>query len=201
MPQVEKELPFFLGPPEPGWAFQCHTLREHGVVVAGPAPSDLLPPVDAPALRKAAVAVVQPWIEQRSQPDWLRWMRTEWAFVVLTLCRLLYTLETGDVASKPQAGRWARQVLDARYRPLIDGALAATHDTASTTVEQEVVDFIAYTVALFTERGQLQKAGDTEDRRDTGRVRAPSMEQPRSARRRNRTVGRDSCARAKEETE
>ena len=200
MPQAEKEMPFFLGPPEPGWAFQCHTLRQHGVVVAGPAPESLLPPIDASVLRQAAVAVAQPWIEQRGQPDWLRWMRTAWAFVVLTLCRLLYTLETGDVVSKAQAGRWARQVLDERFRPLVESALSAAHGTASTTVERQVVDFIAYTAALFTERGLLQRAGDEEeDRRHADRVQPSRMEQPRSARQRTRNVERDGRPRDNEE--
>jgi hypothetical protein len=45
-------------------------------------------------------------------------------YAALTMCRMLHTLETGEVVSKQAAGRWALTALDERWRPLIERALA-----------------------------------------------------------------------------
>ncbi|MCD4751669.1 MAG: DUF4111 domain-containing protein [Anaerolineaceae bacterium] len=42
--------------------------------------------------------------------------------LVLTLCQLLYTLEQGETASKPDAVAWALETLDVSWYPLIHSA-------------------------------------------------------------------------------
>ena len=66
-----------------------------------------------------------------SPGGWLAWMRRReaQAFVVLTLCRLLYALESGAVASKPGAARWAQQALDPRWDGLIERALTGQQES------------------------------------------------------------------------
>ena len=51
------------------------------------------------------------------------------SYVVLTLCRMLYTLYTGSVATKPVAARWALATLDARWAPLIERAWEGRHNS------------------------------------------------------------------------
>jgi hypothetical protein len=129
-PQVETERGFFVEPLEIGWIFQCWTLREQGVVLAGPAPKDLIPPLEPDEMRRAAAPIARMWQrEARENPTWLLWLRERQsqAFVVLTLCRLLYTLDRAEVASKPAAARWAQQALDGRWSTLIAAALAGRH--------------------------------------------------------------------------
>jgi Domain of unknown function (DUF4111)/Nucleotidyltransferase domain len=113
-PQVERDRPFFVEPLEPGWSVQRYTLREHGVVIAGPESRELLDPVDPDAMRRDGAIIAHTWLDQAEHdPTWLDWARPRpyFAFVVATLCRLLYTLETGRVASKPAAIRWAHRAL------------------------------------------------------------------------------------------
>ncbi len=59
-------------------------------------------------------------------PDLLSWITFEvaWAqrYAVTTLCRMLYTLETGEVASKPAALEWARRELDPAWHDLVKQA-------------------------------------------------------------------------------
>ena len=136
-PQVEKDREIFLAPLEAGWAFQRYTLRERGVVVYGPRPDSFTDPVDLVEMQQAAVAILGRWQEQaRQDADWIDWVRRRSAqgFVVLTICRLLYSLATGSVASKPAAARWAQKTLALRWRALIQGALAGQYD------EQEISD-------------------------------------------------------------
>jgi len=75
--------------------------------------------------------------------------RENQAFVVLTLCRMLYTLDSGAVASKPRAARWARKVVDKRWVGLIQRSLAGQHDSGETPDSdvRDTVALIEYTVS------------------------------------------------------
>jgi hypothetical protein len=153
-PVLEKDNPFALAPLEDGWPVQIYTLREHGVAVAGPAPRTFIPPVDPAAMNRAGYGIAAQWLEQsQTDPSWLEWLRPRphQAFVVLTLCRLLYTLETGAVASKPGAARWAQQTLDPQWVSLIQRAVDGQHATgdASDSAIENTVAFVAYTVEQF----------------------------------------------------
>ena len=92
-------------------------------------------------------------MQARTDPGWLGWLREpgSQAFVTLTLCRLLYTLATGGVASKPGAARWAQQALEPRWRGLVTRALAGQHDPVP-PMEQDIAGTVAlvhYTVERF----------------------------------------------------
>ncbi len=141
-PQIEKGTELIRAPLEIGWAFQRYTLRERGVIIAGPDPHTFFDPgehrfSESGEMRRAAAAIMGGWLEQsRRDPAWVAWahIRSSQAFIILTLCRLLYSLETGDVVSKPAAARWAQEALGARWDAAIRRALAGQHD------EQEAPD-------------------------------------------------------------
>jgi aminoglycoside adenylyltransferase-like protein len=44
-------------------------------------------------------------------------------FAILTMCRTLYSLETGRITSKTEAAQWAIQKLDDRWKSLIELAI------------------------------------------------------------------------------
>jgi hypothetical protein len=158
-PQIEKGGILYMDQLESGWIFQCYILREHGVVVAGPAPKTLIDPVDPDEMRRAVIAIPSMWLAQaRNDPSWLAWLRVRanQAFVVLTLCRLLYTLDRAAVASKPVAAAWAQKTLGERWAGLIERALVGQHDDSAlperTLPEHEGAETIAlveYTVERF----------------------------------------------------
>jgi glucokinase len=139
---------------ESAWSVQRYTLRKHGLVVAGPEPCILVDSVDPDDMRRAGSAIAGMWLEQaRSDPSWLAWLRRRnyQPFVVLTLCRLLYTLERGAVASKPGAARWAQQALGPRWAGLIERALAGQQDSTAipNSDADETVALIQHTVDRF----------------------------------------------------
>ncbi|GIK64624.1 MAG: hypothetical protein BroJett018_24180 [Chloroflexota bacterium] len=112
-PQIERDTALFAAPLEDGWVFQCYTLREHGLVVAGPEPHQ-------------------------------------------TLCRMLYSLETGTVASKPKAVQWAQGRLDEKWARLIGMALA--HREAIEQISAEALDGTAAFVQYTFDQTQLPPA-------------------------------------------
>jgi predicted nucleotidyltransferase len=103
------------------------TLREHGVVLAGPDPKSLVEPVSAEQLRAEARAAMRDWAEWAREPHPRfgpgAMSRRQQGLLVLSFCRMLHTLESGRVTSKPEAGAWALRALPAEWSPLIRRAL------------------------------------------------------------------------------
>ena len=111
------------------WIIERHIVREHGVIVWGPSPRNLIDPVSPHELRRAVHETLEQfWQKQLTglEPEWLR-PRHYQAFAVLTMCRALYTLSQGEIVSKPAAATWAFQTLHPRWRPLIEQALIWRH--------------------------------------------------------------------------
>jgi predicted nucleotidyltransferase len=106
------------------WSTHCNTedvrwtLRERGITLAGVAPTDFAAPVSADALRNRMRPLIEGFL-----PDLVTWATFEIAwtqrYAVATLCRMLFTLETGEVGSKPASLAWAKGVLDPKWRDLI----------------------------------------------------------------------------------
>jgi Domain of unknown function (DUF4111)/Nucleotidyltransferase domain len=152
-PSIGVDWRFGIGQHESDWVIQRHVIREQGVVVSGPDPRTLIDPVTQSELRAAAVDMVLDfWATQARgpEPEWLR-PRHYQAFAILTMCRALYTVERGDVVSKPVAAAWARETLGPRWSPLIERGLAWRHDTRPDDMA-EMIAFIRYTVASVSER-------------------------------------------------
>lgn len=128
------------------WVIQRHVIREHGIVLAGPPPATLIDPIPPNDLRRAVRRLLQEWWLPQVQ-DPFRLQSSEYqAYATLTMCRALYTLETGRIASKPQAGRWALQTLgDHEWVGLIETALAWRHG-AEVDRLSEVLAFIRFTL-------------------------------------------------------
>jgi hypothetical protein len=104
-------------------ALQRFMLREHGIALAGPEPATFIAPVPPEALKAETLDVLHGWWRaQLDDPVRLK-RRGYQAYAVLTMCRMLYTLATGGVTSKPAAARWARPHLPEQWRELIDRAL------------------------------------------------------------------------------
>ena len=155
-PQLEKGRDFTREPVEIGWSFQRAVLRNQGIVIAGPDLATLIAAVPTQELADADSAITRMWQQQsRSDPSWLAWVRQRDAhrFFIVTLCRSLYRLEHGTLASKVTAAQWGQEALDGRWATLIARSLAHRDELAMVT-DQELVDtlaFLDYTVDRLTD--------------------------------------------------
>jgi hypothetical protein len=135
--------------------------RERGVTLVGPSPRQLIEPVAAAALRLEVQATMREWGAD------LLWgqarLDTRWAqpFAVLSFCRMLQTLETGTVESKPAGAAWARQRLDPRWDGLIARAWQQRPDPSLKARQQAdpadlalTREFIRYAIALADAEGE-----------------------------------------------
>ena len=106
------------------WSTHCNTevtrwsLRERGVVLAGPQPATFVAPVPAAAMRDAMRASIETLSDDVFSwaPEQVAWSHR---YHVTNHCRVLYSLVTGEVASKRAASLWAAEELDPRWRPLL----------------------------------------------------------------------------------
>ncbi len=136
---------FALEPLGSDWIIQRWILREKGIVVAGPPLAELIDPVSADNLREAVRGNLREWWS----PPFLspeRFQSDEYqAYAVLTMCRSLYVLEHGRVASKPEAARWALEAFGEPWRELISAA-AAWRSGMEFDKLNEALEFILFTL-------------------------------------------------------
>jgi hypothetical protein len=99
---------------------QSHLLRERGITLEGPDPRTLIDEVTPAHLRDAMPQVLDRWASRILDEPALIERQGYQSYTVLTLCRMLYTLQFGAVVSKPAAAEWARETLG--HPSLIDRA-------------------------------------------------------------------------------
>ncbi len=109
------------------WVAQRHVIRECGLVVAGPAPATLIDPVSPDDLRGAMRPVLGLWGQALLADPTQISPRGYQSFIVLSICRILYTLQHGAVVSKPVAAHWALETWDRRWAGLIERAIEGRH--------------------------------------------------------------------------
>jgi hypothetical protein len=127
---------------------QCHIIRQYGVMVAGPSPHTLIDLVDADDVRNALRDNLEQWWRPLlDDPAWVQQSQKQ-PFAILTMCRALYTLEHGIVASKPVAARWGQQAIGKQWTELITWALAWPHDTTSNHLAS-TLGLIQYTLKRY----------------------------------------------------
>jgi len=127
------------------WIIQRWILRKKGIIVAGPPLTGLIDPVSADDLREAVRGSLREWWSPPfSSPK--RFHSGEYqAYAILTMCRSLFVLEHGHVASKPEAARWAQSALGEPWAKLIAEA-AGWREGAGFDRLEETLEFICSTL-------------------------------------------------------
>lgn len=116
------------------WVVQRHILREHGITLVGPTIRDLIDPITGDDLRQAMVAMMTVWWElMLNDPSPLNTYGYR-AYAIMTMCRVLYTMETGDVLPKGAAVEWAIPRLDTKHAKLARLAVSHRNGTPQITL-------------------------------------------------------------------
>ena len=126
-------------------------VREHGVVLAGPDPKTLIDPISVDEIRSAVIGEfrsrMEHWAGGNKPPKWLG-PRYYQAFEIETICRAIYTLEFGELPTKPQAVAWARGALPEPWRSLVEWSQGHRADkTEDPSMIAEVMRFVRWAVS------------------------------------------------------
>ena len=129
---------------------QRYILRERGITIVGPAPRTLIDPVSPADLRQAMLAVLRGWATHvLENPSEIAYREYQ-SYTVLSTCRILYTLELGDIVSKAKAAEWVKQMAGDRWGALIDHAWIGRHSPqlpASSEDIDQTLDFVRFAIA------------------------------------------------------
>ncbi len=100
-------------------------LRNQGVTLIGPSPSTWIPPIPDEMLKAEVWETMHDWGVEILKGDYALENRFRQIFTVLMYCRMLHTLHSGRVESKPAGAEWAKATLAPQWIDLIDDALSA----------------------------------------------------------------------------
>jgi len=121
-PTVGSDWTFVCAEHRDNFILERWMVRERGIAVVGPDPKTLIDPISADDLRAAVGsefrARIEHWAGGEEPPVWMD-TRYYQAFEIETICRALYTLEFGELPTKPQAVAWALDALPEPWRGLV----------------------------------------------------------------------------------
>ena len=114
---------FLVDRPDNDWIFHRHVLYNCGVVIEGPPLRDIIEPITPEQLREVAFMFLRDWVLLTYDDEIFRG-ESHQAYFVLTVCRCLYTLKNGDIASKIRSAEWVLEQVDSKWSDLIRQAMA-----------------------------------------------------------------------------
>lgn len=126
------------------WVLEKFLIREKGIVVFGPPPSQFIEPVSADDVRRANAKILigdwQPFLVESS-----RLKDDEYqAYAVLTMCRCLFLFANNEMASKPTAVAWIKEKFP-EWTELVEIASSWKAGQSFDKLE-DVKDFIKFTI-------------------------------------------------------
>lgn len=129
------------------WNIHRHILRERGITLFGPDAMTLVDPISPDDLRRVMMPAISGWATYILNNPVEIEHRGYQSYVVLTLCRILYTLEYGDIVSKPKAAKWVRDTFANEWNSLIDRTWESRHAPRLTAKIEDInqtLDFIRF---------------------------------------------------------
>ncbi len=122
------------------WDVHRYILRKSGITLAGPAAQTLIDPVSPDQLRRGMHAALSGWATGLLKNPARIGSQGYQSYIVLSQCRILYTLANGDIVSKQDAARWAQSALHPRWSALIERAPAGRRNPAPPSSPAEVAE-------------------------------------------------------------
>ena len=131
------------------WIDEWYLVREYAVPLDGIDPKEVIPYIS----KEEFVEQIKGYA--RSFRDRIKLCNDSYslAYAILTLCRALYTTQTGDQTSKPAAAKWTMEFLP-EYKELLEDALTWRRErnlSASATPEnaERTKEFVNYVLDAF----------------------------------------------------
>ena len=124
-------------------------VRERGVTLHGPPPSTLIDRVTGDELRAEVRVNLPLWtgsLLSGAEEITAVWHQ---AFMVTVICRMLHTLETGEIHSKAAATSWALRTLPSSWHPLITRAAATWAGSQATWHDRPAAPEVAATLEFM----------------------------------------------------
>ena len=138
---------FYLAGHESHWIIQRYLLRKNPVIVEGIDPKEFIAPVSVDDLHGALRSFLNEWwIPMLENPVKLEAQNYQ-AYAILTMCRMLYTFENGEIVSKPASARWVQEKIP-EWRGLVEWALTWKENGVFEDKKNEAMAFMRFAVVI-----------------------------------------------------
>ena len=131
------------------WIINRYFLHEYGIALHGPEFRDLVGPVDMVEVQKACIRdLLVEWKPKVSDEAWLA-SYEYWHYLVLNLCRILYTVCRASAGLKRVAAEWVVGRYGDRWKDLVEGALEWGHGV-DFAPKDDAVAFLEFVVSVVS---------------------------------------------------
>lgn len=127
------------------WIINNYLLYEYGIPLIGSSVKDLMKPIAMIDVQKACIRdLYKEWEPKINDPEWLANSHYQ-SYIVLNLCRILYTIRYGKAATKREASEWVKNKFGSRWHALIETAQKWEFGK-DMTMQDVVIAFIKFVV-------------------------------------------------------
>lgn len=127
------------------WIINQYLLYKHGISLIGPDFKTLVKPIDIEDVREACIRdLFEEWEPKINDPEWLTNSHYQ-SYIVLNLCRILYTASCHETATKKSSATWVKREFGPRWTMLIQ--IAEDWEYGKEMNEQEeAIEFIKFVI-------------------------------------------------------
>ena len=127
------------------WTINQYLLYKHGVSLLGPDFKTLVKPISIEDVREACIRdLFEEWEPKINDPEWLNNGHYQ-SYVVLNLCRILYTVMCHATATKKTSASWVKREFFPQWNNLIQTA-EDWHYGKEMNLKEETIEFIQFVV-------------------------------------------------------
>jgi hypothetical protein len=127
------------------WIINQYLLYKHGLPLIGPDFKTLVKPIDIEDVREACIRdLFEEWAPKMNDPEWLNNSHYQ-SYVVLNLCRILYTVTCHSTATKKASADWVKRKFGPRWNKLIQTA-ESWHYGKEMNLQEETIEFIKFSI-------------------------------------------------------
>lgn len=140
------------------WLINNYLLYKYGIQLKliGPGFKELINPIDFIEVQKACVRdLFQEWESNITDFEWLDNSHYQ-AYLVLNLCRILYTVICGETATKKVSAEWVKNQYGLPWISLIETAQSWKYGKEM-LMKSETIDFIKFVINKITQTTLYQQ--------------------------------------------
>ncbi len=138
------------------WIINNYLLYEHGISLFGPDFKELINAIDIAEVQKACIRdLFQEWEPKIIDPEWLGNGHYQ-SYIILNLCRILYTVMQRPTGSKTVAASWVKNEFGSQWQDLIEVAEQWQYGKEM-TLQKEVILFIKFVMKKVSETQLMDK--------------------------------------------
>lgn len=132
------------------WIINQYLLYKHGISLVGPEFKTLVKPIEIEDVREACIRdLFEEWEPKMSDREWLSNSHYQ-SYIVLNLCRILYTVRCHETATKKASAAWVKREFGPRWNNLIETAENWDYGKEM-TLQEEAIEFIKFVINKIKE--------------------------------------------------